>query len=662
MWMKESEDPAYVYNYSATDDDMSSSYEYSSNWSQSASNYSANTATTQSSLTSKESEQVDQFLSSLYGSDYENIISDDSSWNSRQTSDQFKNVANMSLAELNDALNIMLPYESPNKTTSSENSSGKISSSHSPTLKPSTRKTSNNSIFHALYENSNDCFSGAKSCIDLSSTSGSNKENTYATSPLSSNRSSLCLSPCSTSSSLTKVREFNLQTEKRSRIINNDIVKKEEKECTFRPKINSTSSSIVQCDKFHDRLVKWQEKKRKETERKREELLQEENTQCTFKPKVFSVSSNTESDACIKLFNSATKLVEKKKHNIKKLEQEEMKECSFKPSISGDPSVQSRYLDQSKKSTSTVEDEECTFQPNIRKSIGGQNSSYLKSNPFERLSKVNRSRMEFDEKDSLLDELTDLESVDSSNQSSWQSSRPSSAPSSRGGRAYQASVEETSRKTFKDFIDRQQNTMKRKEQKINFIKSNMEHSHKPSINKTSIDLAKNRSKTPFEERVKNEINRKKLNERQQSALAEKNCTFQPQINKTSKQLPSRGVEELSKGDLNLKQKKIEQTKKVLERSEFKDVTFKPKTNNGTKAKSILKLSTEPETYIERITQYKERNEYKKKMMLLSKEQKELEECTFKPQIHDAPVYVKEIAKSMAFARQLENQEIQIKWR
>lgn len=64
----------------------------------------------------------------------------------------------------------------------------------------------------------------------------------------------------------------------------------------------------------------------------------------------------------------------------------------------------------------------------------------------------------------------------------------------------------------------------------------------------------------------------------------------------------------------------------------------------------LKILSEPETYIARVQQ--EQMEHDRKMIQhqIEQEDAELEECTFQPEIHQAPGYVTRIARSMALSR------------
>ena len=87
----------------------------------------------------------------------------------------------------------------------------------------------------------------------------------------------------------------------------------------------------------------------------------------------------------------------------------------------------------------------------------------------------------------------------------------------------------------------------------------------------------------------------------------------------------------------------------IEGDELKQATFKPKTTNYP-VESRLKILADPEAYMERVHKEQEIKEEQYTSRLQQKEKQKLEGCTFRPEIHDAPTYVKRIARSMALAR------------
>ncbi|KAG2375059.1 hypothetical protein C9374_010063 [Naegleria lovaniensis] len=414
-------------------------------------------------------------------------------------------------------------------------------------------------------------------------------------------------------------KELSFQTHKRSRP--KEFIFEDEKECTFKPKINSSymshrtqNSSIP----FADRMLRWQQRKNEQMKKKREELKKEEIKHCTFKPTVttsmemksrneedelsqqtmMSTSSLNSQETCLKLYETAAKKKMEKQQQIENLKAEKMKECSFRPNIIVDPTVQPRYLNCSSAKKTTKGEPSCpssertpSLEPSSRPS---SSCSYLK--------------------------------------------RPGSAPSFRGSRqcdSFNIGSDMSSRDSFAEFMERQHNTLKRKEEKVKSLKSSLECCHKPTINRMSQNITKHSHHQRIEDRVQNEKQRKEIQEKYMKAMATKDCTFKPRINKTSKQLPSRTAEEMSKGDLETKQQKMEEAKKMVREKELKDVTFFPKTNREVTARSVLRVSTDPDSYLERLRLQQEKAERRKNILLKEKEEKEMAECSFRPKLTHA---------------------------
>lgn len=71
------------------------------------------------------------------------------------------------------------------------------------------------------------------------------------------------------------------------------------------------------------------------------------------------------------------------------------------------------------------------------------------------------------------------------------------------------------------------------------------------------------------------------------------------------------------------------------------------------AEGRLRVREDPSSYLQRLQRESEMMENKMKERLLQNEAQELAECTFRPEVHDAPTYVKRIAKSMALTRAIQ---------
>lgn len=74
------------------------------------------------------------------------------------------------------------------------------------------------------------------------------------------------------------------------------------------------------------------------------------------------------------------------------------------------------------------------------------------------------------------------------------------------------------------------------------------------------------------------------------------------------------------------------------------------------AEGRLRVREDPSSYLERLQRESQMMENKMKERLHQNEAEELAECTFQPEVHDAPTYVKRIAKSMALTRAIQPPE------
>lgn len=217
--------------------------------------------------------------------------------------------------------------------------------------------------------------------------------------------------------------------------------------------------------------------------------------------------------------------------------------------------------------------------------------------------------------------------------------------------------------SFQKFLDRQQNREQRKQERMSFIKGSTAPPHNPRINRKSEQIVK-RKNGNFFDRLKVEVERRA---KKQDAYTspqgesrmlyneEKECTFEPKINRSSKKMPSRSVHQMSTGELERRKRKAEMKRKMLESRELEGFEFKPRLNRKPGVRSFLRVQSDPESYMNRIRDMSEKQEEKVKTAMMEREQRELEKCTFQPKIHEAPEFVKRIARSMANLREVESQ-------
>lgn len=449
---------------------------------------------------------------------------------------------------------------------------------------------------------------------------------------------------------------FRLQTEKRSqnqKVDSSvmDLGKKELSECTFKPTINPNSSQMIQASgtQFFDRAMEWKRKvqiEREKLEKNKNEQFKKQNTfQPNINPNVTETTATTRGvDVHSKLYNNSMVRQSKKELQRAKLVDEEMKDCTFKPKLmarSVTP-VQSRYMSrgsmrrQMDDRIGVRSDEyECTFAPQIKPNNNQYYSSgsefYLQSNAFDRLS---RPRSPSSEKENL------NYSISSSN--SYSSTSSSRRPKSAGARL-----------DFQSFLERQNNTLKRKQEKVEMLKSTMKAQPKSFVNPKSEGMlrASSQQSIDFHARQDHHILKKHYRQRHLKESQEKECTFQPSINPISKVMPKRSFEQMSQGDFEAFQRKVSSLKESIAKKESEQLTFNPQTNRNENVKGTLRVLDNPDAYMERIKAQQVELERRALMEQKAKEQRELAQCTFKPETHDAPEYVKRIAESMALTRQ-----------
>ncbi|KAL9652799.1 hypothetical protein ABK040_010831 [Willaertia magna] len=459
---------------------------------------------------------------------------------------------------------------------------------------------------------------------------------------------------------------FHFEVEKRANKERKSTMKVKEQisqnlsEYTFHPHISESSAMITLKNKFDDesfieRAKRWYEKRKEVQEKSRQEKESFATQGCTFKPNINTPPSYIENDNTFgsvhqKLFCQSFALAEKKiEKGVKAKEEELSKSCTFKPSILKTP-VKSKYLEyllEENDSPLSIEDankKECTFHPITNEpKVKNKNSVlYLQENAFLRLSKIRSPPGKPSEK------TLNLMSSASPRESNPKTSRSFQRSKSAGKiqRTVNGDKSEDVRKRFNEFMERQNNTLRDKEKKLEIIRNTMDGDFKPIINKKSNILVN----LDFEERCQVFEKKKEESKKQAQEENERECTFRPKINKSSQFLPKRSGEEMFK-DYDSLRRKIEARLKEHEEKQLDGATFKPQFATKNKdAQSHLKILTEPQSYLQRIKQQQELQQQKAKAIIMEKEKKEMENCTFRPLTNPAPEYVKRIAQSMAITR------------
>jgi hypothetical protein len=124
----------------------------------------------------------------------------------------------------------------------------------------------------------------------------------------------------------------------------------------------------------------------------------------------------------------------------------------------------------------------------------------------------------------------------------------------------------------------------------------------------------------------------------------------PAINPASRARRRRSVTDMSRGDALKKETATRLLRLRLEQEGLEGVTFKPAINESRHAEGRLKVLSEPETYVARLSAEAASQAEKARRAVSTAEVSELAECTFTPKVHDAPAYIKKIARHMHLSR------------
>ena len=305
--------------------------------------------------------------------------------------------------------------------------------------------------------------------------------------------------------------------------------------------------------------------------------------------------------------------------------------------------------------------EECTFKPRVNRVPRkfGSAHLYLQNNVHDRLSTPRASRGKVDGGDQRRDNgydsdkeikskakpVMNMDSFMSSLNASGSSRRPQSARRSRPGEMT------LNRAQFQNFLARQNKRQTRKNKNAARLRAEATPSHQPALCKRSLKLASKTTSGDFMTRLaKDALKKEHENLRKKAMLAkEPDCTFTPNILASSRARRARSVTELSRGDSLKRETAARLMKLKAEQDELEGLTFQPRLNPSN-AKGKLRITSNPETYLERVQKEQEIFSDKRRKAAQAQERKEFAECTFYPKTNDAPAYIKRIAKSMALAR------------
>ena len=230
-------------------------------------------------------------------------------------------------------------------------------------------------------------------------------------------------------------------------------------------------------------------------------------------------------------------------------------------------------------------------------------------------------------------------------------SRASSA-GARGKRGVVLSKEEYE-KRFAGFLARQSAADKARQRKLQQVEASTRPQHRPALCAKSLELVEKTQQGSFLDRVSRSAVRQEQSALQQRAAValDPECTFAPRINPSSRKRPARTASEMSVGDALKKEATLRMMRLRSEQESLDGVTFKPAINpNSAAAQGRLRIQDDPDSYVARVQEAAALSSQRAALAKMETSRSELADCTFKPVVHDAPMFVKRIAQSMALTK------------
>lgn len=271
-------------------------------------------------------------------------------------------------------------------------------------------------------------------------------------------------------------------------------------------------------------------------------------------------------------------------------------------------------------------------------------------------------------------------------------------------------------KEFNQFLQTQEQREMLRKKRLEDIASKVHRNEfKPKICPTSEKITKKKNSASFLERMERDTIRK--DQKMENILMQqqnipKECTFTPHLisksyqnrnqntlkvsngsnfklaidksnnssnrssfTSTGSRQPPKTPAELSKADLLKRETNRRILKKKIDKERYAECTFKPNLNPvskilNKKVGSKLQLNEDPDNYVIRcqLNEAKRMEETRKAQQ--EKIIREMDGCTFRPQISECPSFVKRIAKSMALTKMqkmsesenTKNRQIKPEWR
>eukprot|EP00931_Biecheleriopsis_adriatica_P075911 TRINITY_DN49683_c0_g1_i1.p1 TRINITY_DN49683_c0_g1~~TRINITY_DN49683_c0_g1_i1.p1 ORF type:complete len:804 (+),score=157.94 TRINITY_DN49683_c0_g1_i1:22-2412(+) len=142
-----------------------------------------------------------------------------------------------------------------------------------------------------------------------------------------------------------------------------------------------------------------------------------------------------------------------------------------------------------------------------------------------------------------------------------------------------------------------------------------------------------------------------------SCQGQEGHSFRPTIHPFSARRPSRGVHELSSGDLHRREVRRSELREQILAEERRQETFAPQLRSGPRVQGRLRLRQEPHLYTARLADERQAILAHRERELQSRIDQALAECTFCPKVNPgAPSYVRRLAEAHRELREARAQE------
>ena len=414
-----------------------------------------------------------------------------------------------------------------------------------------------------------------------------------------------------------------------------------EAELTFKPKINVAKAARV-AGTFLDRENEWLAKRESRIASERAVKAESELDGCSFKPRINprskSMVSSRSARGSSMQERMAARAARKAAKEKKMREAEAAREaaaCTFKPKISRKAAAaKARYSAPARKVEAPAADPQA-HHPRINELPESFVSAkmYLDQPAHERLAcsrALSRTR------------------------------GPAVEPADRGRQRSRRM--QPSAAGFDSFWKRQQETVARRQKSVAALEAEQAAAltHQPVITAAASKLVASTGSSSFISRyyssaAKRELSRT-LSDLEAAGLGgvPAECTFRPRISRKAAKRAPRTVQELSHGDLAKRKAEQAAAAAALEAEKDDELTFEPALNLRANARvqGALRVRDDPHSYVERVERARAKREASKRAAAAQRAAAELEDCTFRPRVHDAPEYVKRIAASRRVSKSL----------